>query len=42
MLGMLIHEMAHAATDGNHDETWNNEMKRVRQAGAPVLAFDVD
>ena len=42
MLGMLIHEMAHAATDGNHDETWNNEMKRLRLAGAPVLAFDID
>ena len=42
MLGMLIHEMAHAATDGNHDETWNNEMKRLRLADAPVLAFDID
>jgi hypothetical protein len=42
MRGMLVHEMAHAATDGNHDEPWNTEMRRLSQAGAPVLKSDFD
>ncbi len=42
MQGMLVHEMAHAATNGEHDEPWNAEMRRLSQAGAPALDFDFD
>jgi hypothetical protein len=32
----LLHEMAHAATDGDHGDTWKNEMARLKLLGAPV------
>ena len=32
----LIHEMAHAATNGDHGEEWLTEMRRLKDAGAPV------
>ena len=38
----LLHEMAHAATNGDHGDEWNNEMRRLKQAGAPVLDFNFD
>ena len=36
MQGTLIHEMAHAATSGEHDERSRAEMVRLKIAGAPV------
>jgi hypothetical protein len=36
MPGTLLHEMAHAATDGGHGDTWENEMARLKLLGAPV------
>ncbi len=36
MRATLIHEMAHAATSGEHDERWLNEIVRLHDAGAPV------
>jgi len=38
----LIHEMAHAATSGEHDERWRNEMVRLKHAGAPVRDSELD
>jgi hypothetical protein len=38
----LIHEMAHAATTGDHDEEWLTEMRRLKEAGAPVPAWEVE
>jgi hypothetical protein len=39
--GTLIHEMAHAATDGDHDNEWLTEMRRLKSAGAPVPDWDL-
>jgi len=36
----LLHEMAHAATTGNHGMPWKREMIRLRQAGAPLSEPD--
>ena len=36
----LLHEMAHAATNGNHGMRWKKEMMRLRQAGAPLAEPD--
>jgi hypothetical protein len=36
MPGTLLHEMAHAATDGGHGDAWENEMARLKLLGAPV------
>jgi hypothetical protein len=38
----LIHEMAHAATGGDHGLAWKAEMARLKQLGAPVsrVVFD--
>ena len=41
MREILIHEMAHAATSGDHDERWLNEMVRLQQAGAPVPDWEL-
>jgi hypothetical protein len=38
----LIHEMAHAATNGNHDEEWLHEMIRLKAAGAPVPDWELE
>jgi hypothetical protein len=38
---ILIHEMAHAATTGDHDQQWLTEMGRLKEAGAPVPAVIV-
>src|ERR1700733_815644 len=40
--GILLHEMAHAATTGEHDDEWCSEMRRLSDLGAPVLGFDLD
>lgn len=42
MVATLLHEMAHAATNGEHEAEWNAEMKRLYQLGAPVLRSDFD
>jgi hypothetical protein len=36
MVESLIHEMAHAATDGGHGDNWQVEMARPKRLGAPV------
>jgi hypothetical protein len=36
MPGTLLHEMAHAATDGDHGNSWKAEMVRLKLLGAPV------
>jgi hypothetical protein len=36
MVNTLIHEMAHAATDGNHGDNWHAEMARLKALGAPA------
>ena len=36
----LVHEMAHAATSGDHDEVWLSEMLRLKKAGAPTEPLD--
>jgi hypothetical protein len=41
MQGTLIHEMAHAATSGGHDERWFAEMARLKTAGAPVPNWEL-
>jgi hypothetical protein len=38
----LIHEMAHAATSGDHDERWRAEMARLKTAGAPVPDWELE
>jgi hypothetical protein len=38
----LIHEMAHAATSGEHDERWRAEMVRLKTAGAPVPEWELE
>ncbi len=38
----LLHEMAHAATQGVHGEAWQREMKRLHRRGAPVAPDDLD
>jgi hypothetical protein len=40
MAESLIHEMAHAATDGEHDADWQAEMTRLKGLGAPVSDAD--
>jgi hypothetical protein len=42
MGGTLIHEVAHAATNGDHGEEWLAEMWRLKEAGAPVPAWDLE
>jgi hypothetical protein len=42
MQAMLIHEMAHAATSGEHDERWLAEMVRLKIAGAPVPDWELE
>jgi hypothetical protein len=42
MTAALVHEMAHAATSGEHDEEWLNEIKRLKDAGAPGDDTDVE
>jgi hypothetical protein len=38
---MLIHEMAHAATNGDHGEEWLREMRRLKDAGALVADYEL-
>jgi hypothetical protein len=40
--GILLHEMAHAATSEHHGTRWKKEMIRLREAGAPLVAADMD
>jgi hypothetical protein len=42
MQGTLIHEMAHAATSGEHDERWLAEMLRLKTEGAPVPEWELE
>jgi hypothetical protein len=42
MQGTLLHEMAHAATSGEHDERWLAEMVRLKTAGAPVPDWELE
>jgi hypothetical protein len=37
----LLHEMAHAATNGHHGMPWRKEMIRLRDAGAPLFGPDL-
>jgi hypothetical protein len=39
--GILLHEMAHAVTDGGHSDAWQAEIKRLHLAGAPVHRADL-
>jgi SprT-like family len=41
-IGILLHEMAHAATTDHHGKPWQGEMIRLREAGAPIDAADLD
>jgi hypothetical protein len=36
MAATLLHEMAHAAIGGDHDEYWIGEMSRLKLLGAPI------
>jgi hypothetical protein len=38
----LIHEMAHAATNGDHGEEWLKEMARLKAEGAPVPDWELE
>jgi hypothetical protein len=40
--GTLLHEMAHAATDGEHGDLWKAEIARLVLLGAPVDEFDLE
>jgi hypothetical protein len=40
-ISTLLHEMAHAATDGDHLAPWKKVMVRLRQAGAPLCGSDL-
>jgi len=40
MISTLLHEMAHAATNGGHGMTWKRDMIRLRLAGAPLANTD--
>jgi hypothetical protein len=42
MVGSLLYEMAHAATNGEHGTEWVTEMKRLHRLGAPVLPCDLE
>jgi hypothetical protein len=39
-LGVLLHEMAHAAVASNHGPRWRHEMGRLRSMGAPLTPRD--
>lgn len=41
MPAVLVHEMAHAATNGDHGENWRAEMARLKSLGAPVDDADL-
>jgi hypothetical protein len=41
MTSVLVHEMAHAATNGWHGPRWTNEILRLYRAGAPVASWDL-
>jgi hypothetical protein len=42
MEGNLLHEMAHAATNGHHDDPWLGEMRRLEAIGAPICAWELE
>jgi hypothetical protein len=39
-ISTLLHEMAHAATQGNHGMPWKRKMIQLREAGAPLQEPD--
>ena len=41
-ISCLLHEMAHAATSGNHGMPWKREMIRLREAGAPLVSTELN
>ena len=40
MAESLTHEMANAATDGDHGANWQTEMARLKRLGAPISDID--
>jgi hypothetical protein len=40
MAGILLHEMAHAATNNEHAKRFQDEMRRLRAAEAPLAQSD--
>ena len=40
MISTLLHEMAHAATNGGHGMPWKRDMIRLRLADAPLANTD--
>jgi hypothetical protein len=41
MISILLHEMAHAATQSGHDRACINEMKRLKAASASILDCEI-
>jgi hypothetical protein len=41
MAGILLHEMAHAATNNEHAKRFQDGMRRLRAAGAPLAQSDL-
>ncbi len=41
MVLTLVHETAHAATNGGHGKLWLDEMARLEAAGAPVPEWEL-
>jgi hypothetical protein len=41
MIGTLLHEMAHAATNDHHAYKWKEEMARLHRLGAPIYLLDL-
>jgi len=41
LTGTLVHEMAHAATGGEHDEAWFDQMRWLKAHGAPVPDWEL-
>jgi hypothetical protein len=42
MISLLLHEMAHAATNNFHARKWLEEMGRLKQEGAPINKEDLE
>jgi len=41
ILGVLLHEMAHAITSGSHGKLFQSEIRRLNAAGAPIPVIDL-
>lgn len=42
MIPILLHEMAHVATNNFHARKWLEEMERLKQEGAPINEEDLE